>query len=66
MDQIEKLSATSADDDNVRTMIEECNELIDQYNKQAAALTVPAAQLQDLRAQVNTFKKRIEKVRRGY
>lgn len=66
MDQIEKLSASSNDDDNVRAMIEECNELIDQYNRQASEQTVPDVQLQDLRAKVITFKKRIEKVRRGY
>ncbi len=66
MDQIEKLTAASEDDANVRSMIEECNELIDQYNQQTTNRNLPGTQLQELRAKVITFKKRIEKVRRGY
>ncbi len=70
LDTIEKISAAPDDDDQVRAMVDDVNSLIDRYNATpqaaAGASTGNAPDVQALYLQIVNYKKKIEKIRRGY
>ncbi len=70
LDTIEKISVSPNDDDQVRAMVDDVNSLIDRYNAtpQAAtgATSGAATDVQALYIQIVNYKKKIEKIRRGY